>query len=126
MASRPPGRSTARHFRNDFRLIHAEVEDPVREHHVHGRRRHWQGVGAAESEIEIAQPQSRRIPLSFGEHLLHHVHPDDGAFWPDPPSGQNAVQPSAATKIKDALARSEIAQGKGIPNTSKRFRDGEG
>ena len=36
-----------KHLRDDFRLIHAEIEDPVRDNHVHGHRRHWQGVSQA-------------------------------------------------------------------------------
>jgi hypothetical protein len=104
---------------NHLRLVQAEVEDPIRDHHAHGRRRHRQSVGAAKPEIEVRQPSCLRIPLRLREHLLHDVYPDHCASWLHLSSSQPAIHAGPASKIKDTLARSEFSQRERIPHASK-------
>ena len=69
----------------------------------------------AQAEVDIREPDLRRVRLRAVDHLWGHVHADDTSDRTNLSSGEESVKSGATPEVEDAFARSEASDSLRVP-----------
>jgi hypothetical protein len=106
-------------FREDAVLVGGEIDDAVRDDHVHRVVRQWNLFDLALEELDVRHAGLLLILAGEREHLVGHVEPVGLAGSADAPRREEYVDAAARTEVEDDLAGVEVGERRGIPASER-------
>ena len=101
-------------------LVGRQVDDAVRDDHVHGVVGQRDGLDLALEELDVAHAGLALVLARQGEHLVGHVEAVRLAGGPDAPGRQQHVDAAARAEIEHGLARLQLGERGGVPTAQRR------
>ena len=107
-AKRPPGLQDAERFPQHLVLVGGQVDDAIRNDHVHRIVRQGDRFDLALKELDILRPGRLLVLPGERQHLVGHVEPIGLACRTDTRADSRTSMPAARAQIKHRLAQSSV------------------
>ena len=116
----PPARlQDPEEFTEQGWLIGCEIDYPVGGCHGKGAIREGQVITLDLADRNLGMPGPAEIFLGHGNHLRGEVDPVNLATAANQAGGYQEIETGAATQVEKPLTRSNLSQGKGIPDPTE-------
>jgi hypothetical protein len=84
-------------------LLRREVDDAVRDDHVHARRRQRDGLHLPLQDLDVGRAGLAHVAAGQRHHLWRHVQAVDTPRGPDAAGGEEDVDTAAAAQVEHHL-----------------------